>query len=105
MKRQTSELLIAPEAGQPSIHFNDPRGFHNRGFLLACRKPLSAVSVNVDTRKSFAVMIEHGDLPVLVLPSLISLHTARLLRSFFFTLNGPRFANYRNFTERAQVTS
>ena len=71
------------EAAQLSIHFNDPRGFHNRGFLLACRKPLGTVSVNVDASKSFAVMIEHGDLPVLVLPSLISLHTARLLRSFF----------------------
>jgi hypothetical protein len=83
VKGQTSELLIAPEAGLLSIHFNDPRGFHNRGLLLACRKPLGAVSVNVDTRKSFAVMIEHGHLPMLVLPSLISIHPARLLRSFF----------------------
>ena len=82
MKGQTSELLIAPEAEQLSIHFHDARGFYNRGFLLASRKPLSAVSVNVDTSKSFAVMIEHGDLPVLVLPSLISLHPARLLCSF-----------------------
>jgi hypothetical protein len=80
---KTSELLIALEAGQCSIYFDYPGGFHNRRFLLACCKPLSAVSVNVDTRKSFAVMIEHRDLPMLVLPSLISLHPARLLRSFF----------------------
>jgi hypothetical protein len=97
---------MALEAGKLSIHFHDPSGFHNRGFLLACRKPLGAVSVNVDTRKSFAVMIEHGDLPVLVLPSLISLHPARFLYTFFLHVEwASAKQNYRNFTERAQVTS
>jgi hypothetical protein len=68
----------------PSIHFKYPRGFDDWRFLLTSRKTLGTIAVNVHARKSFPVVVEHGHLPVLVLPSLISQHPARLLWSLLF---------------------
>jgi hypothetical protein len=68
----------------PLIYLKDPRGFDDRRLLLALGKTLSAIAIDVHTGKSFAVMVKHGDLPVLVFPSSITMHAVRLLCSLFF---------------------
>jgi len=59
----------------PSIYLENPRRFDDGRFLLASRKSLSPIPVDVHARKSFAVVVENGNLPVLMLPSLISMQS------------------------------
>ena len=90
------------------IHLKNPGGFDDRRFLLPLGKTLSALAVNVDTGESFAVMVKHGDLPVLVFPPSIMAHAIRLLCSLLFLLHGEQALatpNYYKFRGGAQVTS
>ncbi len=91
------------------IYLKDSGGFNDRRFLLPLGKPLSAVAVNVNTGEPFAVMVKHGDLPVLVFPPSIMTHTAGLLCSLLFFLLHDEQAlaspNYCKFRDDAQVTS
>jgi hypothetical protein len=88
------------------IYLKNPRGFDNRGLLLALSKTLGAVAVNVHTSESFTVMVKHGDLPVLVFASSIAMHAIRFLRSLFF--HGqffPSAPDYCKFIATAQVSN
>ena len=76
--------------GLSLIHLKDARGFDDRRFLLPLGKTLSALAVNVDTGESFAVMVKHSDLPVLVFPPSIMAHAIRLLCSLLFFLHDER---------------
>jgi hypothetical protein len=90
------------------IHLKNPGGFDDRRFLLPLGKTLSALAVNVDTGESLAVMVKHGDLPVLVFPPSIMAHAIRLLCSLLFLLHGEQALatpNYYKFRGGAQVTS
>ena len=90
------------------IHLKDAGGFDDRRFLLPLGKTLSALAVNVDTGESFAVMVKHGDLPVLVFPPSIMAHAIRLLCSLLFLLHDKQALaspNYCKFSGGAQVTS
>jgi len=88
------------------IDFKNPRGFDDGGFFLSLGKTLGAVAVDVHAREPFSVVIKHGHLPVLVLPSSITVHTVRFLRSFLF--HDEFFlgtSHYCKFTGDAQVTN
>ena len=61
------------------INFHDSGGFYDRGFLLPLGKLLGAIAVNVNAGKFLAVSVVHGDLPVVVLATLVALHAAGLL--------------------------
>jgi len=88
------------------IYFKDPRGFDDRRLFLALGKTLGAVSVDVHTGKSLSVVIKHGDLPVLVFPPSITMHSVRLLGSLFFHDEFfPRASDYYKFTGSAQVSN
>jgi len=66
------------------IYLKNPGCFNDGRFFLALGETLGAVAVNVDTGEPFAVMVKHGDLPVLVFTPSVALHAARLLYSLFF---------------------
>jgi len=75
-------LSYRASAGPPNwelINFHDSSGLDDRGFLLALGKLLGAITVNVNAGKFFAVGVVHGDLPVMVLATLVALHAAGLL--------------------------
>ena len=90
------------------IHLKNPGGFDDRRFLLPLGKTLSAIAINVDTGESFAIVVKHGDLQVLVFPPSIMAHAIRLLCSLLFLLHDERALaspNYCKFRGGAQVTS
>jgi hypothetical protein len=62
------------------INFHDSSGLDDRGFLLPLGKLLGAITVNINAGKFFAVGIVHGDLPMVVLATLVTLHAAGLLK-------------------------
>jgi hypothetical protein len=68
----------APPSGE-SINFHDSRGLNDRGFLLPVGKLLSAIAIDVNASKLFAVGVVHGYLPVVMLTALVALHAAGLL--------------------------
>lgn len=88
------------------IYLEYPGGFNDGRFFLALGEALGAVAVDVNPGEPFAVMVKHGDLPVLVFAPSITLHAAGLLCSLFFHdgffLRSP---NYCKFGGDAQVTS
>lgn len=59
------------------IDFEDASGFDNRGPFLSFGKPLRTLAIDINARKFFTVMIEDGDLPVLVFAASITLHAGR----------------------------
>jgi hypothetical protein len=88
------------------IYLKNPCGFHYRGLLLALGETLGTVAVNIHTSESFAVVVKHGDLPVLMFPSSIAMHAIRFLCSLFF--HGqffPRASDYYKFIDTAQVSN
>jgi hypothetical protein len=62
------------------INFHDSSGLDDRRFLLPLGKLLGAITVNINAGKFFAVGIVHGDLPMVVLATLVTLHAAGLLK-------------------------
>ena len=65
------------------IDFHDPRGFHDGRLLLAFRKPLGALAIDVHTAELLAVVVVHGYLPVPVLAPAV---TTKPVGAFGFSL-------------------
>ena len=52
--------------GRRLVHFHDAGCLHDRRLLLALGEALGTLAIDIDARKFLAVVIVHGDLPMLV---------------------------------------
>ena len=65
------------------IHFQDSGGLDHGRFLLPLGKPLSAIAIDIHAGEFLPVLVVHGDLPVAVFSTAVTVHFARFFAPFF----------------------
>ena len=104
---ENAKGAIGPTNGMRAailVYFQDAGGFHHGRFSLPLGETGGAIAVDIDASELFTVFIINRDLPMAVLPSAVSPHSARLAGLFRFRHNSS-LKNYRNSGRLAQVTS
>lgn len=105
-RRVCSDARAPAPPKRELVNFHNASSLDDRGFLLPVSELLSAIAINVNASKLFAVGVVHGNLPVMVLTPLVAFHAAGLFEPLLSHDEwGLRCGDYGKFGRAAQVTS